>query len=224
MRCFQEVAVRPITFLLAVLAVAPLSSVIAQEGTTVQLGTRVRVTAVGYGLGTRVAELLAVEGDALDTLVLVPEPMFVEPEWRLAWELPRPIRLVTDTVRVPVAFVEKLEVFRGRGISGRRVARRALFVAGIGAFVGALVEVISTSEFCFFALDLGNLGKTECNKKLGSVSWRGVGTGFAAGAFIGALYGLTPTDRWEEVPLDRLRVTLVPKLDGQFALGVSVTF
>ena len=32
------------------------------------------------------------------------------------------------------------------------------------------------------------------------------------------------TDLWEEVPLERPRVSLTPQLDGGFALGFSVRF
>ena len=54
----------------------------------------------------------------------------------------------------------------------------------------------------------------------------------AGGALVGgALFGVIgagigtfiKTDRWEEVPLDRLRVSFGPKRDG-FAVGVRVTF
>jgi hypothetical protein len=45
--------------------------------------------------------------------------------------------------------------------------------------------------------------------------------GAAVGLVVGAF---TKTDRWEEVPLDRLRVSIVPQRDGRFALGVSVSF
>jgi len=31
-------------------------------------------------------------------------------------------------------------------------------------------------------------------------------------------------DRWEEVPLDQLRVSFVPQLDGRFGFGLSVRF
>ncbi len=31
-------------------------------------------------------------------------------------------------------------------------------------------------------------------------------------------------DRWQEVPLDRLRVSVAPQRDGRFGLGLSVRF
>ncbi len=46
-----------------------------------------------------------------------------------------------------------------------------------------------------------------------------------AGAGLGALVGLLiKTDRWEEVPLNRFRVSFAPQRDGRFALGASVSF
>ena len=45
------------------------------------------------------------------------------------------------------------------------------------------------------------------------------------GAGVGAVIGWAiKTERWEEVPLDRLQLNMVPLRDGGFALGVSVTF
>ena len=53
---------------------------------------------------------------------------------------------------------------------------------------------------------------------MGVVAVGAVGAGIGAG--IGAL---SKTDKWEEVPLDQLRVSIVPRRDG-FALGFSVAF
>ena len=48
------------------------------------------------------------------------------------------------------------------------------------------------------------------------------------GAIVGAAGGIVgyfiKTDRWEEIPLERLRVSLAPQRDGGFALGFSVRF
>ena len=46
-----------------------------------------------------------------------------------------------------------------------------------------------------------------------------------AGGVAGGITGFfIKTDLWEEVPLERLRVSLTPQLDGGFALGFSVRF
>ena len=42
---------------------------------------------------------------------------------------------------------------------------------------------------------------------------------------VGAITGaLIKTDHWEDVPLDRVRVSFGPQRDGRFALGASVRF
>ena len=47
----------------------------------------------------------------------------------------------------------------------------------------------------------------------------------AIGTVAGGLVGyFIKTERWEEVPLERLRVSLAPQRDGGFALGFSITF
>jgi hypothetical protein len=46
------------------------------------------------------------------------------------------------------------------------------------------------------------------------------------GAIVGGLLGafVWKTDKWEEVPLDRLRMSVVPQRDGRHGLGVSIAF
>ena len=46
-------------------------------------------------------------------------------------------------------------------------------------------------------------------------------TGALVGLGIGAL---SKSERWEDVPLDRLRVSIVPLPDGRLAFGLSVVF
>ncbi len=49
--------------------------------------------------------------------------------------------------------------------------------------------------------------------------------GFFGGALVGALIGAgIREDRWNEVSLSRLRVSLRPQRDGTFGLGASVRF
>ncbi len=73
----------------------------------------------------------------------------------------------------------------------------------------------------------------ECEGGFGCVG--DFGSGFAAlvgglvgglgGGAVGALIGSSvKTDRWKEVPLDRLRVNLGPRRDGRFGVGMSVKF
>ena len=49
--------------------------------------------------------------------------------------------------------------------------------------------------------------------------------GALLGAGVGAVVGyFIKTDRWEEISLDRLRVSFAPQRDGGFVLGLSVEF
>jgi hypothetical protein len=80
----------------------------------------------------------------------------------------------------------------------------------IGAGVGALVN--SNNEGCLEILD-----ESGC-------TWIGAGVGGLALGLVGAVVGsVIKTDRWEEVPLGQLRVSVVPQRDG-LALGVTVSF
>ena len=47
----------------------------------------------------------------------------------------------------------------------------------------------------------------------------------AGGGLVGGTVGyFNKTERWEEIPLDQLRVSLNPQREGGFALGFSVRF
>ncbi len=114
--------------------------------------------------------------------------------------------LTVDTLRVAVASVTRLEVQRGRKSWG--AGKGAL--VGLGAAVPFLVVAVAIPD---------------CGSNAGCFDdW------FAMGAVIlfpaiGAITGaLVKTDRWEELPLDQLRVSFVPQRDGRFAFGLSVAF
>jgi hypothetical protein len=93
-----------------------------------------------------------------------------------------------------------------------------LLVGGIGgAVVGSATyeECVPEGWFdCMFTLD--SEGQAAALGGLVGVLL-GAGLGAITGAFI-------KTERWEEVPLDRLRVSFAPKRDGRFALGMTVSF
>jgi hypothetical protein len=105
----------------------------------------------------------------------------------------------------PFASVTRLEVPRGR-------KSHVLPGLGLGYLVGAVVgAAVSDCE--------------PSSSTQGICEAVPIALGASAGLVIGAIFGaLIKTDRWEEVPLDKLRVSLVPQRDGWFALGVSVRF
>ncbi len=115
--------------------------------------------------------------------------------------------LVLETTQCPLASVTRLDVIRGQP--------HAKLGAGIGfaaGFVGGIVycKTVDVSGCVLFDDDL--------------TLW----VAFVIGAMGGLAGGITgyfiKTDRWEEVPLERLRVSLAPQRDGGFALGFSVRF
>jgi len=108
--------------------------------------------------------------------------------------------LVLEITECPLASVTRLDVSGGQ-------KSHALLGAGIGFAAGALSAVV-------FSVSSQDLSTIEAALITGAI-----------GALVGGITGyLIKTDRWEEVPLERLRVSLAPQRDGGFALGFSVRF
>jgi hypothetical protein len=83
---------------------------------------------------------------------------------------------------------------------------------GIGLLAGGLIGagIGATQEFCIFS----------CSQATGI----GVVIGAPAGALLGGVVGaLIRSDRWKEIPLDRVRMGVVPQHDG-LGIGASITF
>ena len=115
--------------------------------------------------------------------------------------------LVLDTTECPLASVIGLDVSRGR-------KSHLLTGAGIGLLVGAGAGVLIVAT----AGDLNNCDPftpTQCALILGGIP---AGSGLLLGSVLGLLI---KTDRWEEVPLDRLRVSFTPQRDG-FSVRLSL--
>ena len=116
--------------------------------------------------------------------------------------------LVLETTQCPLASVTRLDVSGGQ-------KSHTLLGAGIGFAAGALGAVVICEV----------VEKGSC--ELGDDDIR-LEAALITGAIVGALGGITgyfiKTERWEEVPLERLRVSLAPQRDGGFALGFSVRF
>ena len=118
--------------------------------------------------------------------------------------------LTVDNLQVALTNLTRLDVYMGW--QGH---------AGTGAVVGGLVvgvpSAILTAALC------ASLGDVSCQAPDGAAI--GLLVGGAAGALVGAGVGLLiKSDRWEEVPLDRLRVSFAPQRDGRFGLGLLVRF
>ncbi len=117
--------------------------------------------------------------------------------------------LVLGPMKCPLVSVTHLDVHRGRKSA-------AGLGAGIGFGVGTAwaIALLSTPSICN--------PETRC----GAGDWAKLISLFGGiGAGLGGLVGLVfRSDRWEEVSLDRLRVSLSPQRDGRFALGLSVRF
>ena len=117
-----------------------------------------------------------------------------------------------DTLSVRVNLVTRLDVSRGRKTNTGKGAGIGVLLGGV---VGALIGYASYEEcvHCFFDL------RPETLAAAGAVIG-GLG-GLAAGALIGSAI---ETDRWMEMPLASMRVSVAPQRDGRFGFGASVRF
>ncbi|UCG87455.1 MAG: hypothetical protein JSW71_02610 [Gemmatimonadota bacterium] len=95
------------------------------------------------------------------------------------------------------------------GAGGRAVAIRSTIGFFGGAVIGGVVGAIARPRDIDFAEEDAVL----------------LGAGFFGliGYGVGTLVSYT-VSKWQEVPLDRLRVSLAPQRDGRLGLGLSVSF
>lgn len=173
-----------ITSLAVVLLVTMSVELFAQLGSPVAPGDRVRVSRIG-NVPRVVCTVLALKAD---TLVLDAEDR-------------------VETLEVPLALVQKVEISRGKKSN-----------TGWGAIAGGLIGAL-----------LGAAGASSWTDPWSGESGWGSDAGVvvlgvtAAGAGIGALIGAaTKTDRWEEVPLDDIRVGLSPVAPNGVAVSVAL--
>ena len=124
------------------------------------------------------------------------------------------VRAETLTVRtdslsaIPLATITQLDISRGRSNTATIVG------AVLGAISGAAIGIAVSPP------ERGYLNMSDVN---GPVV--GGFVGFFVGGLVGGLVGKSIRGhRWEEVPLDQLRVSLIPQLDGRFGIGLSVAF
>ncbi len=181
--------------LLASLSFVPLASAKAQGPPPVKVGDRVRVTAPDVGRREGTVQLLTT-----DSLVMRPEyGLVMRPEYV------RPNRLA-----IPLASVTRLELSMP---GGSQAGQGALNGLAIGILGGAVVAAAACPSDQFLKASAGGCA-------IGGAVIVGAG-----GALVGAIIGVMSTGtRWEEVPLDRLRVRVAPQRDGRFGFGASVRF
>ena len=110
-----------------------------------------------------------------------------------------------STMRLPLPLVTRLEVYAGQ-------KSRRWVGAGIGAAVGGAVAAIIVGP--------GN----TCNSQADVCPETWIAVGISSGALIGGFVGgWWKADNWVEVPLDRLRVSVVPTRNG-FGIGARIAF
>ncbi|UCC85234.1 MAG: hypothetical protein JSW46_10100, partial [Gemmatimonadota bacterium] len=116
------------------------------------------------------------------------------------------VRDATEPLALLLASVTRLDVKRGR-------KSRADLGAGIGGLIGMVAGALTGKAFC------GSSEDEECR----GASFGGGLIGFVALGAVGAAVGSSiKTDRWEEVPLDQLRVTIAPRPSGGLSVGVRL--
>ena len=121
--------------------------------------------------------------------------------------------LVLETTECPIPSVTRFDVSRGR-------RSHVPLGIGIGLAAGALGTVVYCSGDRFEFSDEGKCELYDSDFTLLATALIG-----AAGGLVGGIAGhFIKTDRWEEVPLERLRVSLAPQRDGRIALGFSIRF
>ncbi|MFC1639223.1 hypothetical protein ACFL3B_00500 [Gemmatimonadota bacterium] len=189
---------RLLSLALAVALLIPINSLSAQQPPPAEIGQRVRVAQCGplavYS-GSRRTDCQTTEG----SVVVMTNDSIVLSAGAL-----------TGLVAIPISTLIRLELPSGRkshklvgGIVG------AIAGVGIGAWAGWASEGSCNSETCPERVEAAIKGSV---------------VGLSGGALLGFLIGSAASgERWEEVPLDRLRVSFGPRRDG-FALGFSIAF
>ncbi len=185
---------RSVTMFLSVSLVVHLSALSAQQTPPVEVGARVRVSH--------------------SCITLNASPNCREDTGTLASITTDSVVLSEDGV-APLSFslasVRRLEVVRGRSGHPWRGA-------GIGFLVGFTPMFVASHVY-----EWGGCMDDACFSDTGIGVLTGTVIG-AGGALVGAIVGaFIKTYRWEEVPVDRLRVSFAPKRDG-FALAFSIAF
>ncbi len=194
---------RGFTAVLIALVAIPAVNLGAQENPTLEVGDLVRITAPDCGVDEQVARYLRLFRDSLTVQA-------------------------DSALVLPVASVTQLDISRGFDNGPTLVG------VGIGAVAGIVIGIVlAPDENAEFSSGtptehrLPYIGDTI--NRGGSASMSGSVVGPIAGAFIGGFVGgligkAFRKHEWEEFPLDRLRVSVVPRRAGTLSVGLSVRF
>ncbi|MFC1639225.1 hypothetical protein ACFL3B_00510 [Gemmatimonadota bacterium] len=192
---------RGFTFVLAVSFFVPTTAVSAQQPPPVEIGQRIRVSQCHTELFR--SGFRDVCERSVGTLATLSATTVT-------------LRVVSRGTELafPMDSVTQIDVHRGWGMSGRNVLRGAGVGLLAGGAVGAGIAIaMYGTDGCITGYD----DEIPCG-------FIGAGVGAGSGLLLGAMIGvLIWTDRWEEVPLDRLRVSFAPRRDG-FALRFAIAF
>ncbi len=207
---------RHTTILVAILAFVPFASATAQV--PVRPGARVRVTRLPFcASNTRCVQW---RRQSVGTF--------------LAWEAGSlVVQSNGNSLTLPLDSVTKLEVSQGKKsftLEGAVLGLLGGVVAGVAAEIAAGYEKGKKTCSVFIGdiiAPTGRPSEISCREEpenWGSASWRGATIGAVLGAIAGGLIGGSMSDRWQEIPLEQVRVRVTKRRDGRFALGASVRF
>jgi hypothetical protein len=131
------------------------------------------------------------------------------------------VALTADSVVLQASAVSRASVTKLE-VRGPPTTTRVVGGAVIGSVAGALVLGMAAAAKPDSVIE-GIFLVYCCKTKKNPDVVVGVVVGALGGALMGAVVGHSLRG-WEEVPLDRLRVSVVPQRDGRFRLGLSVSF
>jgi hypothetical protein len=188
---------RVVASVLALWASVPLAAVPAYAQQPVEVGSRVVVTGICAEeeyAPRRVRKVCPKDKGII--LAIGPDTLVLQSEE------------TGDSVVMRFGSISRLDLHSGRKSA---VLKGLITGTGVGAVVGAVAGLGCQTG--------GSFAMNECNAL--ETTARGAAVGAACGILVGLII---TTDRWEEVPLDQLRVSLAPQRDGRFGLGLSVAF
>ncbi|GMR12824.1 MAG: hypothetical protein BMS9Abin29_1017 [Gemmatimonadota bacterium] len=151
---------------------------------------------------------------------------------RINGEIDGHLRAITDDSlifgndRLPVEGVTQLDVFPLESITRLEVWTGRRSGSKTGAVIGGLVLGIP-SALMAGALANADFGCLNCKSASSDPAavFGGFVVGGAIGAGVGALIGAAfKSDRWEDVSLDGVRMSMMPRLEGGLAFGIQLEF